>query len=40
VLLLAHKQDLLPDLNPVLDQVQGAGMHIRPDVLAALRRLA
>jgi predicted nucleic acid-binding protein len=39
-LLLAHKQGLLRDLDSVLDQVQGAGMHIRQDVLATLRRLA
>lgn len=40
VLLLAQKQGLLTDLAQVLDQLQKVGMHIGPDILEAVRRLA
>lgn len=40
ILLLAKQKGHLPAVGPVLDQVQQAGLHIGPDVLAALRRLA
>ncbi len=40
VLLLARKRGLLADLEPVLDQIQRAGMHIKSDIVDALRGLA
>jgi predicted nucleic acid-binding protein len=40
VLLLAKKRGLLADFEQTLDQLQKTGMHIKPDILEALRRLA
>lgn len=40
VLLLAKKDGHLAELAPVIEQVRLAGLHISPDVLAALHHLA
>jgi predicted nucleic acid-binding protein len=40
VLLLAKREGHLSEKGPMLERVQQAGLHISPDLLAALRRLA
>lgn len=40
VLLTAKKDGRLAHLQPFLDQAVGAGLHISPEVLVAVRRLA
>lgn len=40
VLLLAKRDGHLAELSPVIERVLRAGLHISPDVLDALRRLA
>ncbi len=40
ILLLAKREGHLAMVGPILERIQQAGLHISPDVLEALRRLA